>query len=118
MSTSTILVIGNNAHFGYLMQRYISQSDHRGFFINPGTPVWTAILQEKPAAIILEITSPGIEELSLLHTLKTDSSTCEIPVVICSWHDDHYPGEEMADGYLHMPALYEEFIKALTYIGL
>lgn len=119
MAASSILVIGDNAHFCYLMKRYIRKSAHRSLLIHPGPGAYTAIHQEKPAAIILEIALPGNEGWEILHSLKTDPATCHIPVVICSWRDEIKLSQiEEANAFLHMPILYEEFLKALVAIGL
>ena len=116
---SSIMVIGNNAHFCYLMRRYIRKSKYQILFSTLGDEALILAQREKPDAIILE--AIGSETLSwrILHALKGNPETQAIPVVLCSWHDETKHGiQEGANVCLCMPILFDDFQAALTQIGV
>lgn len=111
---SCIMVIGNNAHFCYLMRRYIRKSKFQILFSTLGDEALILAQREKPDAIVLE--AIGSESLSwqLLRALKRHPETQTIPVVLCSWHDETKHGnQEGASVCLRMPILYADFEAAL-----
>ncbi len=118
-STGSIMVIGNDAHFCYLMQSYIRESASQVLVTSLLDDALALASREQPTAIILEIDNPGNEGWYLLRGLKAGSLTCRIPVVLCSWLDEQKRGiEEGAATCLRRPILYKDFISALTSLGL
>jgi len=116
---SSILVIGNNAHFCYLMQRYIRKSMFRHLFSTLGDEALALAQREKPKAIVLEVERPGTSSWQILRALKGHPDTQSIPVVLCSWHDESKQGLEAgANACLRLPILYEDFLAALTHTGV
>lgn len=113
------MVIGTDLHFCYLMRRYIRESDHPLLFSNPDEKAIEIAQREKPALIVLESGLPNTIGRQVLKTLKTHQDTCDIPVVLCSWHEDEtHSCEEGADIYLRMPILYGDFLKILANLGV
>jgi len=113
------MVIGNDAHFCYLMQSYIRENSRQALITSLMDDVLTLARREQPAAIIMEIDHSSNVGWHLLRELKSDMATSCIPVVLCSWLDEQKRGsEEGAATYLRMPILYKDFITALTDIGL
>ena len=112
---STILVIGNNAHFCYLMRRYIRKSMFQPLFSTVGEEALAVAQREKPAAIVLEFDHLGTSSGQILRLLKGHPDTQDIPVVLCSWQEDaQYGLQEGAIACLLMPILYEDFRAALA----
>jgi CheY-like chemotaxis protein len=112
---SSILVIGDNAHFCYLMRRYIRKSMFTSLFSTIGEEALALAQREKPAAIVLEVDHLGTSSWQILHRLKGYPDTCNIPVVLCSWQEDaQYGLQEGASACLRMPILYEDFKAALA----
>jgi len=112
---SSILVIGNNAHFCYLMRRYIRKSMFQPLFSTVGEEALAVAQREKPAAIVLEVDHLGSSSWQILHLLKGVPDTRNIPVVLCSWQEDaQYGLQEGASACLLMPILYEDFRAALA----
>ena len=75
--------------------------------------------QEKPLAIVLDIALPGMDGWEVLRALRSNVSTSDIPVVMCSaLEEEAYGREAGADGYLHKPVLYPAFRSALIDVGL
>jgi CheY-like chemotaxis protein len=119
VAASTIMIVGDDADFSYLMQRYVRQSGHRMLIAGPGEQVVALARQNKPAAIVLEADRPETTIWNVLRTLKADQLTCDIPVVICSWRDEEARSlAEGADGYLRKPVMYEDFLVTLAEAGI
>ena len=116
---TTILVIGNDAHFCYLMKRYVKESGHQIeiSFLTRGAV--ELVQKNRPAAIVLEVDLPDTTGWEVLRALKDDLTICDIPILLCSWLEDERRGlEEGADVYMRMPILYKDFLAALTDIGV
>ena len=115
----SIMVIGNDAHFCYLIQSYIRESSCQALITSLLDDALTLACREQPAAIVMEIDHPGNLGWYLLRQLKAESLTNCIPVVLCSWLDEQKRGlEEGAAACLRMPILYKDFVSILTEIGL
>ncbi len=112
--SASILVIGTDLHFCYLMRRYVRKSAHPLLFSAPDEAALDLIEREKPAIIVMEAGLLDPKGRQMIKTLKENEYTCEIPIVLCSWQDEvaHKP-EEGADVYLRMPILYGDFIATL-----
>jgi chemotaxis family two-component system response regulator PixH len=116
---ASILIVGDNPDFCYLMQRYAQQSLHRTLSAFRNEDILALAHREKPAAIVLEVGLPGTAGWTLLSALKRDPSTNRIPVVLCSWLEDEDLGlNQGADVYLRKPVLYEQFLEALGVVGI
>jgi len=116
---ASILVVGDDTHFCYLMQRYIKYTAHQITFAFLGDDMLEIAQREKPVAVILQLQLSGNTGWKILHTLKNDPTTKEIPVLLCSWSDDEKRSfEEGADSFLRMPILYQDFQAALADMGI
>ena len=88
----SILIIGEDSHFGYLMRSYVRRSAHKILYSYPEKSVLEILQHEQPAAIILDVDLHAMGGWNLLRTLKSNPDTCKIPVVICSWSDEKERG--------------------------
>ena len=117
--SKSILVIGTDLHFCYLMRRYIHESDRPFLLAHPGEDTLSRVLNEKPALIILEAETPETKNYQILRELKSNLSTAQVPVILCSWNDDETRGlAEGANLYLRMPILYGDFLATLNNLGV
>lgn len=115
----TILVIGADSHFCYLMRRYVRESAHPLLFAIPDEQAVSLATQERPALIVMESGPNAIFSRNLLPKLKTNASTSCIPVVLCSWNEDEYPASTpTADVHLRLPILYGDFLCVLGDLGI
>ena len=118
-SQASILVVGYDANFCYLLRSYIRRSAYPSAFTQPRDNVIEIAQREHPVLIILDVDLPEMQGWEILHALKTEHSTCAIPVVICSWLDEQERGKlEKADAYLRMPILFSDFLRILSIVGL
>ncbi len=116
---ASIMVIGADSHFCYLMRRYVLESAHKIIFAYLGDDALALAQKEIPAAIILEVDQPDTRGWELLKILKIDKATQNIPIVLCSWLNEDQRGiEEGADACLRKPILYSEFKTVLSLIGI
>lgn len=71
-----------------------------------------------PAAIVLDILLPGPDGWQVLHELRQDPSTADIPVVVASVVDDRARGADLgAAAYLVKPLAREELVTTLRRVG-
>lgn len=114
-----ILIVGMDANFCYLMQRYVRMSNRLFQVAYQFEEALAHTQQYKPVVILVEIGLPDTLGWNTLRALKKDSDTSGIPVVACSWQDEEQLCiRDGADVYLHMPILYEHFLNALTLVGV
>lgn len=82
---TTIVVIDDNPHDSRLIRRLLqSHKRYRVFEAHTGVDGLDLIRQRRPELIVLDLTLPDMDGLSVLGALKADERTCEIPVVIVS----------------------------------
>lgn len=113
------MIIGSDASFCYLMQRYVAQAAHPVCTANLGEDIVAVALRESPIAILLEADPPANRSWTLLETLRAHAETRDIPILFCGWHGEEEEGWRAgADGYLLKPILYHDFLEALMGIGV
>ena len=114
-TNNRVMIVVGNAHFSYLMQRYVRTSEHQVISANLGEDVLALARSEKPAAIVLEVDRPETIGWHTLRALKADPEIGRIPVILCSWLDEEARGRaEGAELFLRMPILYADFGAALA----
>lgn len=114
----SILVIGFDANFCYLMQRYGRISAHKLVLVKHDDDILAQVRKNQPGVIFLEIAHPGNYAWNLFKELKDNQDTCDIPIIVCSWQGEELRAEhDDADFYLRLPILYEHFKSALESVG-
>jgi CheY-like chemotaxis protein len=114
-----ILVVGDDTSFSYLMQRYVRECGYRALVSRPSLQTLALAQQERPEAIVLEIEQGDATGWDLLRSLKANQATQCIPILVCSWLE--YKDRCLAEGaeyHLQKPVLYEDFVAALTAVGV
>lgn len=119
LDDATIMVIGTDTHFCYLMRSYVRKSSHQITFAYISDEALEKAAKENPAAIILEVDQPDGSGWTLLHALKNNEITRHVPIVLCSWLEDELRGLDAgANACLRKPILYNDFREALEFIGI
>lgn len=112
--TPTLMVVGNDASFRYLIERYAKKSACHVMFVQLTEDVPSAVLREAPGVVMVELGIPDERGRSVLHALKAHPDTREIPMIVCSWTDEGEWGlDEGAAVYMQKPILYDDFHAAL-----
>jgi CheY-like chemotaxis protein len=116
---ASIMIVGDDSHFCYLLRSYIRRSAHQTMFAYPSDKVVELVQHEKPALIVIDVDLPGMGGWNLLREIKAHPATREIPVMICSWLDEKERGaQDGANICLRMPILYGDFVDALNSVGV
>jgi signal transduction histidine kinase/ActR/RegA family two-component response regulator len=72
-----------------------------------------------PAAVLLDIRLPGLDGWELLNSLKADTETAGIPVIVMTIVDERSRGLAMgASEYLMKPVARDQLLGALSRVGL
>jgi CheY-like chemotaxis protein len=115
----SILIVGEDPHFCYLLRSYVRRFTCQTLFSTPGDNVLQIAKREPLAAIVLDMDMPANEGWILLRALKTNPETRNIPILICAWQDiQERSAQEGASILLRMPVLYADFSKALNQVGV
>jgi CheY-like chemotaxis protein len=113
-SSSTILVIDDEASARDLMQRALSKEGYRVETAASGPEGISLARRLKPAAITLDVMMPGMDGWAVLTLLKADPATVDIPVVMLTVVDDKNLGFALgATDYLLKPIEWERLIAVL-----
>lgn len=112
------MVIGFDANFCYLMQRYGRVNSHKLVFADPNQDIITQARNFKPGVIFLEAVLPGKFANDLICSLKNHPDSSHIPIVICYWQEEVISTfQSCADIYLRLPILYENYTTALSQVA-
>lgn len=115
----TVVIIGEDPEFVYLMQRYVSQGGYHTCVVRPNPFTLDAVRQEGPVCILVDVESPRAKGWDVLQMLKADPDTRDIPVVICSWLDEEARClEEGATAHMRKPVMYDDVLSTLAEAGL
>ena len=109
------MVIGFDANFCYLMQRYGQLSAHELVIAKHDEDILAQVQKNNPGVIFLEVSHPGHFAWTLFHELKTNQETHCIPIIVCSWQGIELPDDQPCAGFhLRLPILYEHFNAVLN----
>lgn len=110
----TLMVVGDDASFRYLIQRYAKKSACSVVFAHLTEDVLPVVLQEEPGIVMVELDSPDGRGKDVLRDLKAHPGTREIPVIVCSWTDEtEWSLKAGAAIHMQKPILYDDFYAAL-----
>lgn len=115
----TILIVANDPNITYLLQRYAEESGFRTVNACQGKDVLDLAHQAHPVLIILDTELPGATGPNMLHGLRTEADTRNIPVVLYSGLEGPAEEwEEAAVGHLPKTVMYDDFVAALKQAGV
>jgi signal transduction histidine kinase/CheY-like chemotaxis protein len=79
-----ILIIDDDERDRYLLKQHLRESDLVIQEVSDGAEGIREAAKERPNAIILDLTMPGMSGFEVLDALKAAAATKDIPVVICT----------------------------------
>jgi CheY-like chemotaxis protein len=115
----TVMIVGDDEDFRYLMCRYVTESGCRALVGQRAAESLAVAGREKPAAIFLEIGPPGMAGRDTLRMLERDGVTRDIPVIACFWLEEE--AQALSEGvasYLQKPILYRDVLTVLSDVGI
>jgi CheY-like chemotaxis protein len=115
----TIMIVGDDENFSYLMQRYMHESGYRALVCHLSPDLTLQAQHEQPAVILLEVSSFEASGRGVVRQLKENHLTQHIPIVVCSWlEEDLAIATEGVTRYLHKPVMYRDVLAALADAGV
>jgi CheY-like chemotaxis protein len=116
-----ILVIEDQPTQLKLAHHVLSDAGHDVSDAEAAEQALAAIKQDRPQLILLDLTLPGMDGLTLVRKLRADPATCGIHVVALTSYPEKYPkGAALAagcDAYLVKPINTRELSGQLTAIA-
>ncbi|MBF0468379.1 MAG: response regulator [Desulfamplus sp.] len=113
-ASKTMLIIEDDPEFGKILTKFFSKHGYNSVLAATGEEGIKYVIDNKPTAIILDISLPGIDGWTVMNELKTNPDTRHIPVHIMSGYDHSHKGlEKGAVGYLTKPVSSNDLNKAL-----
>ena len=110
----TVLVIDDDAGARDLIGRALGAEGLRVLTAAGGSEGLRLAAEHRPDVITLDVLMPGTDGWAVLHALKDDPATAEIPVVIVSMlDDDHLGGALGAADYLTKPLDRERLLQTI-----
>lgn len=85
----TVLVVEDNPDTVSLFRRYLSGTPYRVVATSDGGEAIRLAIEERPAAITLDVMMPSRDGWEVLQALKSRPDTRQIPVVVCSVLEEH-----------------------------
>ncbi len=111
-----VMLVEDDPSFVYLLQRYARASGCQLVHTGLAGEVLPLARQENPDLILIDI-ALGLDDSDgwhLLEALRTDSVTRKMAVYVCSASEAVIQAcEELADGCLLQPVMYEDFLAVL-----
>jgi signal transduction histidine kinase/DNA-binding response OmpR family regulator/CHASE3 domain sensor protein len=109
-----VLVVEDDARARELLHDYLVQAGYRVAGVAHGTGAVEQARALRPAAITLDVLLPGCDGWEVLHALKADPATRDIPVVMVSIVDNEHLGYALgAAAYLVKPVAQADLLRTL-----
>ena len=116
---STVLVVDDNEGLGQLFERFVADHACRVVQATSGAEGLRMAQEMIPDAVVLDVMMPKLDGWEVLQTLRAQSATAEIPVIICSVITDQQLAASLgAVFYLPKPITRESVLEAFRSIGL
>jgi CheY-like chemotaxis protein len=111
-----ILIIDDNRDASEILKRSLSTAGYSVAIANDGQAGLEIARKEKPAAITLDITMPGMDGWSILTALKSDPTTADVPVIMVTMLQDRSLGFTLGPSeFLTKPSIKKGFVKLLRH---
>jgi signal transduction histidine kinase/CheY-like chemotaxis protein len=110
-----VVVIEDDRRSLGLLTLYLESAGLRVLGVGDATAGLEAVRRELPAAVVLDLRLPDLDGWEVLGTLKGDTSTVAVPVVVVSILDERGKGFALgADEYLVKPVSRDDVLSALA----
>lgn len=109
-----ILSIDDDSQVISLYDRFLQSSGYKVFALTQPKKAVEKAKAIKPFAITLDVMMPEVDGWQVIHALKNDPETRDIPVIICSILEEEEKGFSLgAADYLVKPFLQEDLVNAV-----
>lgn len=109
-----VLVIDDNLDLVHFYKRYVEGTSYEVDHVSQGGDVWAAVARRRPDLMVLDVMLPDINGWHLLHELRQNVATAQIPIVVCSVINQDTLAKTLgAAAYLAKPVHRQAFIQTL-----
>lgn len=113
-STRLLLVVDDNQGFINLCRRYLAAQRWQVLSATSASEARRVIVQTRPTVILLDVMMPREDGWELLTWLKTEPTTRNLPVIVCSVVNEPQLAQTLgATAYLTKPVTQERLLRAL-----
>lgn len=113
----TALVVEDSVTDMQILINCLQQAGIKVLVAQSGEEAIATLTKQTPDVIVLDVVLPGCSGFEVCRELKTNLSTSNIPVVICSTKggemDRFWGMKQGADAYLSKPIDQEEFVRTV-----
>jgi len=103
-SEKSVLVVDDDSNIRSLLQQELTEAGYKVRLAEDGRKALTAIREEKPGLVILDVMMPEMNGFDVAAVLKNDPATMDIPIIILSILEDKERGFRLGiDRYLTKP---------------
>jgi Amt family ammonium transporter len=111
---AALLVIDDNVNFIHLFRRYLASHAWNVVGATSGPEARQMLTELHPAVILLDVMMPKEDGWELLRTLKSNTETAQIPVIVCSVLNEPALAASLgAAGYLPKPVSQQSLLQVL-----
>jgi CheY-like chemotaxis protein len=113
----TILVVDDCADIARIIARYLESAAFRTIIAASGSEALAVLERTTPDCIVLDLMMPGMSGAELLHGLRSDEATKDIPVIVVSarvgHHGTHFRSQVDADYAVGKPFTRQQIVQAV-----
>lgn len=116
--TKTILVVDDHPHAVSLLREILEEAGYQVLAASDGEQGLRMAQEHLPLAVTLDIMMPNKDGWQVLHALKNDPQTCDIPVILVTVVDQKALGYQLGvTDYLVKPLNADDLLASLSRIA-
>lgn len=110
-----VLVVDDEPDIRYLVGALLQSEGYQTKLADSGSKALDFVAEEKPDAIVLNLSLPDIDGIAVLHRIKQNVETADIPIVIMSAYTGRLSKKDRALSYavFEKPFDLDEFVKTI-----
>src|SRR5882724_11415972 len=118
--SATVLIVEDNEDNVQILSTCLLKSGYEVRIARDGSTALTAVRQQRPDVILLDVMMPGMDGMQVLDHLKLDPKTASIPVVMVTARtqdEDVLAGYQSgADYYITNPFTTRQILHAISLV--
>lgn len=113
----TILIVEDSPSELELMNHYLKEGGYNVIKATGAKEALEKVFLEKPDVIVTDVVMPGMSGFELCRSLKKNSITAKVPILICSCKNQEidrlWAIRQGADAYITKPYTREQLLRAI-----
>jgi CheY-like chemotaxis protein len=115
--TPTILIVDDCFDIAHIISRYLAGAKYGTLIARSASEALATLAHTTPDCIVLDLMMPGMSGAELLHVLRQEAATADIPIVLVSarvgHHGTHFRSEVDADYSVGKPFTRQQIVHAV-----